>query len=810
MRLVASALLMLFTAPFLQAQALPAVPTNFAIPAQSVADALNQFARQSGLRMLFSYEAVAGRQSDAIQGQYSPDDALRKLLDGTGLGYEVTPDSVVVIKAFDTVPVEPEVAATSSGAVSKAVDSVTSDAESAQSIGLEEVIVTAEKREESLQKTPISITALSAEDMEILRITDVLDLANTTSSVLITPFAGGRATPNIFIRGMGNTDQQMTKDNAVGVYIDGVPVGRNQGLAGDVADLERIEILRGPQGTLYGRNSTAGAVNLITARPQQDLSFQQQVGAGNYDLVWGRTTLNVPMADSFLLRAVYMTGHNDGWVKNMNRTLPNQTDFNMESKEALRASLRWLATEAVTVDYSYDFADLDFGNIFFQVAEGPTAPAGRQEAAQVTRGLSPSHSQSQGHNLTLHWNLDDVQVKSISGYRDLDYFVFQDYINRFNQSVHETMESWSQELQLVGSTPGKRLDYAVGAFYYREESTRDRLSDFQVAKDHSYVDALSTSVAAYLQATWTPPLLDDRIRLVLGTRFTHDERDATKIFVENGLAPNVPNGTTVTGDKSFDKFNPAFTIDYAIRNGVNAYVRYATGYRAGGFNSSSTTQGFSQGFDPENVKSYELGIKSEFFDRRVRLNTAFFQNDFTNLQVDQVRSPSIFTDTLNAAEATIRGAEFELTALLARGLTTTLSYAYLDATYDSYLDNGVDKAKLGTVTVPYAPESTLSASLKYESPPKSYGTYSFHVDYRAQDDYYSGTNPAYSHIEAYSLWNARAQLSEIPLPSGTLEVAFWGKNLADEKYAIVGAPLGLVSRVFGEPRTYGVDFSYRY
>ena len=177
---------------------------------------------------------------------------------------------------------------------------------------LEEVIVTSQRREESLQKTPIAITAFGSQELRELRITDVMDLANAAPSVMITEFAGSKATPNTFIRGMGNIDHQMTKDNAVGVYIDGVPVGRNQGLSSDVADLERVEILRGPQGTLYGRNATAGAINLITQKPHEDFDFQQELGAGNYDLYWGRTTLNLPLSDRLFMRAVYMRNQKDG------------------------------------------------------------------------------------------------------------------------------------------------------------------------------------------------------------------------------------------------------------------------------------------------------------------------------------------------------------------------------------------------------------------------------------------------------------------------------------------------------------------
>lgn len=674
---------------------------------------------------------------------------------------------------------------------------------------LEEVIVTSQRREESLQKTPIAITAFGTQELQELRITDVMDLANAAPSVMITEFAGSKATPNTFIRGMGNIDHQMTKDNAVGVYIDGVPVGRNQGLSSDVADLERVEILRGPQGTLYGRNATAGAINLITAKPHEDFDFQQELGAGNYDLYWGRTTLNLPLSDRLFMRAVYMRGQKDGWVENTNRSLPDQTDFNMEDKEAGRISFRFLASDAFMADYSFDYSNFDYGNVFFQVTEGPTAHDGRQESTYVVRGLSPSNALSRGHSLTLQWDLGAATLKSISGYRSMDSLYIQDYIDRFSQSVLDLMETWSQELQLVGDGLDGRLQYVAGLFYYDEDGSRDRPTDFIVATDHSYVDATSKSKAAYAQVTWTPDLLDDRLRLTLGARYTKDERKATKIFVDNDLT-TVPDGTSVSGSKNFSEFNPAFTIEYELADEINGYARYATGYRAGGFNSSSPPAGFANGFEPEDVKSYEIGVKADVWSGRARINVALYTNKYSDLQVDQVRSPSIFLDTVNAGEATMQGLEIEATAQLTRGLTANFSYGYLDAEYDKYVDNGVDKAKLGTVSVAYAPDYTYAAGLKYKSEPRSYGTFAVALDVHGTDGFYSGANPLTSWSDKYTLWNARAQLTDIPLRQGTLTVGAWGRNLADEEYTTLGSQLGLQSYMYGEPRTYGVDFVYSY
>lgn len=671
---------------------------------------------------------------------------------------------------------------------------------------LEEIIVTAQKREEPLQKIPIAITALGDRELENLRVTNVMDLASKAPSVVITGFAASRATPNLFIRGMGNLDHQMTKDNAAGIYMDGVPVGRNQGLAADIADLERVEVLRGPQGTLYGRNTTAGAVNFITRKPEKDFSFSQQVGFGNYDQFSAKTTINIPVNDMLLTRLVYMRSNKDGWVENTNKTLPNQIDYYRDDKEALRLSVRLLASRNFTADYSFDHSQMEYGNSFYQIISGPTAPGGRQESTTAVQGLSPSDIKARGHSLTLTWDVGDVQLKSITGYRKLDNIMFQNYINFFTQYYKQKQDQTSQEFQMIGKAFNKRVDYVLGIFYYDESGQGFRQSNFGPRKDIHFIDAESKSKALYGQASWTPPILDERLRLTLGGRYTDDSRKASKTFVQTDLG-GAPAGTVVAGDRDYTKFNPAFTADYAFSETMTGYAKYSTGYRAGGFNSNSTAQGFGQGFAQEDVRAYELGLKSDLMERRLRLNTAVFLNKYNDLQVDQVRVPAIFTDTVNAGDATIKGVEVEAIALLAKGLTTNLSYTYMEGKYGEYVDNGVDLSKVKHIQ--NMPKNLVVAGLQYESERMAYGKLIFNLDYRWQDTFYSGPNPNTLN-NSHSVWNARVQLADIRVPKGKLRVSLWGKNLTDKVYTIATTNLGLPASVFGEPRTYGLDLIYDY
>lgn len=287
----------------------------------------------------------------------------------------------------------------------------------------------------------------------------------------------------------------------------------------------------------------------------------------------------------------------------------------------------------------------------------------------------------------------------------------------------------------------------------------------------------------------------------LGLRETRDERGATKTFITSNFAP-ASNGLVVPARKHFNKFTPTYTLDHAITDDLNLYARLAYGYRAGGFNTRSPYAGFGNGFNQENVRSTELGLKSDLFDHRTRLNVALFQNQYTDLQVDQVRSPSFFTDTLNAGRARIRGAEFELTTLLPHGFSTQLFYTWLDARYGSYVDNGIDLA--AAKHVPLAPKGQGGLGLRYEGGRTNSGRLRASLDYLWQSRYYTNPNPE-TLTQGYGLWNARIEWADLRLPQGRLRVALWGKNLGDKTYRLANTNLGGMTAQFGPPRTLGID-----
>ncbi|MBV2235462.1 MAG: TonB-dependent receptor [Sterolibacterium sp.] len=714
--------------------------------------------------------------------------------------------AVAVLACLGTLPVA-RAASEVDSAIDRQADQPAATA-SKQNKQLEEVIITAQKRQESLQQAPLAVSALTERDLEVQRIDHLMNLGNVLPSLVMVPFTGNRAAPNMTIRGMGNIDSQITKDGANGIYIDGVPVGRMVGLAADICDLERIELLRGPQGTLYGRNTTGGAINFITVRPDKALSFSQGLTLANDGLWSSKTRLNLPLTENLYTRLAYTRAKTDGWVKN-SHPQPDQINFNEDDKEAVRWTTRLLVNDRLTADLSLDHSKMVYGNVFFQRVAGPTAVPGRQTSANPVLGLRPSRLVVAGHQLTLSWQLDEAVLKSITAWRRMENRMWQNYADVFTQSGDQQQDQLTQEFQLVGSALDKRIEYVLGLFYSREngeEQLTTLLPSVPSKEDTWRISAESQSTAVYGQLSWRPPVLDDRLRLTVGLRDTHDHRSARKFFMRSDFAPS-SDGVVVDGHKRFHKLTPSWTVDYTFNDQLSGYARLAYGYRAGGFNARTPHASFGDGFNQENVRSSEIGLKSQWLVRRLRLNLALFNSKYTDLQVDQVRVPAFFTDTLNAGAAQVDGLEVEARALLGGGWSANFYHTWMKARYGAYVDNGVDLA--ATKHMPNAPERQGGLSLLYGGERGRFGKPELNIAYNWQSTFYSNPNPE-TRTNGYGLWNVRAQLSQIRLPQGQLRVAIWGKNLTDREYRLTNTNLGGMTAMYGAPRSIGVDAIFEY
>lgn len=722
----------------------------------------------------------------------------------------------------------------------------------AASVALEEVVVTAQRKAESLQDAPISIAAFSSDALEKKGIFNLVDLRANVPNLQMTPHPNSATTARVYLRGVGNNDDQITQDPSVAIYMDGVYLARNLGLAQEVADIERIEVLRGPQGTLYGRNATGGAINVITRAPTTEaLEFTQSLSAGNDGYFRSKTSLNLPLGDRLAAKLAYMSMQQDGTIDNLGSGVER---FGDRDREAYRLDLLWLASDNIELRYSYDASQIDDTPPFVERVPLHPDEAGRPDAGSPSvENLKANDVKPSGHGLTIKWALSDtLELKYIGAYRELDNFTHQNY-HAGERGDHATFiteftieqEQTSHELQLLGQAFSDRLDYVVGVYQFEESADSfdtTEVPEFDIDLTGDGINDARASILAlrdvtidnrasalFGQATYTPEWLESRLHLTLGWRASRDSREATlrntntlrNITVAGGLPLPFPTPLELTladppgrGDRDFSNSSPSFVIAYDLSDSTNLYAKWVKGYKTGGYNvRASSVERFNAGFDSEQLVSTELGVKGEYLDRRLRLNLAVFSADYDDIQVNVQTNPNdpTVTDVLNAGEAIIDGAELDITALLGESLTLNVSYGYLDADYEEVRDQqGRD------VTHEFrfvnAPQHSATIGLDYSISAIGFADARLSIDYSWQADKIESSNISDGHyiIDSYGLWNARFSLADIAVPGGGLDAALWVRNITDEEYYVSHFNALFPSAIFGDPRRYGIDLTYRF
>lgn len=708
-----------------------------------------------------------------------------------------------------------------------------------QNFALEEVVVTAQKRTESLQDVPVSVATFNQKALEMRGIDDLKDIGAEIPNLYINPFNNDPTAIRLFIRGIGQNDIQITQDPSVALYTDGVYVGTSFGAGFEGVDIERLEVLRGPQGTLYGRNATGGAVNIITRRASTErVEFRQELNFGNLEKFQSKSILNVPLGDSFAAKLNYVRSERGGYVENEG---PGE-DFGEEDRRSAILDLRWEASADITLDYRFETAENNDTQRLEQVRElGAGALAAfttfnedvsRDLLSDVTsfREIINNDQEIDAHSLWGEWRLSDsMTVKSITAHRELDSFTCGDAlttatgdytaigsgVGATNVGCFDTeFEQFSQEFQLLGSHP--HWEYVAGLYYYEDESTQDASSGvlLGVTGQTDLTETENESFAAFAQTTWNPAFMQQRWQFTLGARYSLDDRKADRV---NNRATTPFSGSY---DNDFDNFNPSLTIGFDITEDVNVYGKVVSGYKSGGTSTrSANAELFSRGFEEEDILSYELGFKGDLWQRRARLNAALFYMELdglqTSVQTDPV-SPG-GRDFLPIDGNEIFGAEVDLTLLLTEGLTLTASYGYLDTKLgEELVESPAGDFALIDEFAP-APENSYNLALDYTRPLPN-GNLNFTTSYGWQDDVNTSVNAADNTvIEDYGLLRAALSWSDIQVEHlpGSLRAMFWGRNLTDEEYGLVNTAAWSVFgapnvQTFGDPRTWGVTLTYLY
>jgi iron complex outermembrane receptor protein len=716
--------------------------------------------------------------------------------------------------------------------------------------GLTDIVVTAEKRETNLQKTPIAISVLGGQALADRHVQSLLDLGDgAVPSLRIAPSFSRNSALSVGIRGIiGGDPNQPSRDAGVGVYIDGVYLGRSQGLGAALLDVERIEVLKGPQGTLFGRNSTGGAVSIVSRKPSGEFALRQTVGISNFDGYSAETHLDLPSFANISLKLDGVVQKRDGSVKNK---LAGADDFNLADRRGIHGAALWEPNSdfsaQLDADYSYDATSSYYVQL---LNKNPAAPAlaplvqvqaDRADTVDIGVPEQPSVGKTYGFGLHLKQRLSDsLDLRSITAWRRLTQSQYDNGIGahagvfRPNTSFSRyslasmRQKQFSQELQLVGNTD--RLDYVAGLYFYHETGDDDAwspntmmwnadgtaatlLPSLAAGAATIFPDRASTakadSYAAFGQATWTPPVLADMLRFTLGGRFTHDKKSG-HLYKVNGA--DAPYGFTF----SQDHFDPQTTITFDPSKDVEIYGKWGTAYRAGGANSRSLTY---RSFGPEKVSTFEVGAKTSFWDRRGRLNIAAYTTRYTDIQID-FTAPNINNtnrttiETVNApGHGTIKGIEIDGSLTPLTGLTLSASYAYTHVTLPPAA-NPFNNGALQTVYITYTPENAASGAIDYVVPVHGDTNLRFHLDGNYADGYRSmaGEN---TFTDSSFVVNGRLSLAGIDLTRGAkLEVALWARNLFNEEHVFVRSHAAYAAGgdygIYNPPRTFGVDGTLRF
>ena len=586
--------------------------------------------------------------------------------------------------------------------VSPHLISAEADSSSRMESLMEEVIVTSRKREESMQDAPLSVSAFSGDSLEARGLTNISEVGGITPNLTYqnNPQAtGSSSVSTVYIRGVGQRDSLGTLDNGVGFYIDDVYIARTVGAVVDLLDVERIEVLRGPQGTLFGRNNVGGALALHSKKPSDEFGgyVSAAIGVDNEHKLRG--TVNIPLSDNLLTSFSGIWHQQDGYVKR-----PAGGDLGNKDVSALRANVLWLATDTIEVSFSADYSTEDnngapfklvgtdeadqastvlgnFVSFYNNVTQGANCGYGTfgpfnnpnplcyndQWVSDENLGDAPTFSKTDvwGTKLGVTWDIsDELTFKSITAYRDLDAEAARDsdaspllivhFYDRFKA------DQFSQEFQLLGTAMDNKLDWITGAYYFDEKGYNRNELNFAIAHFDSRNHTSSTSMAVFTQGTYH---LTDSLDLTLGVRYTDEEKtfDPDQVVLDSNIG--IPGGTMILplGKNSRDtqETTPMANIAYNVNDDTMVYATYSEGFRSGGYvQRIFPPRPDVVEFDPEYVKSYELGFKFNNSDGSLSLNGATFFMDYEDIQV---RVPAgVAQVEQNVGEAEISGAELEL------------------------------------------------------------------------------------------------------------------------------------------------------
>jgi iron complex outermembrane receptor protein len=685
---------------------------------------------------------------------------------------------------------------------------------------LADVVVTATKTgEQSLQNVPASISVMSEDDLQESGANNIEDLVQQTPGLGIN--RNGPAS-RLYMRGIGTNLDFIGSDPSVTVHVDGVYQSRTVTALDDFLGVERVEVLRGPQGTLYGRNSIGGTVNVISKLPQAELEriVRFDVGTDSSKRFSTYVSGALNQDESVLGNISLIKSDHAPYVTNINK--PESEGLSNDDSLAGRGTLRYLVGQNGEVILRADYSNTDKAPIAYKstgkAENGDLAPRGGSinipsDAHEVDFSFQdPKFKQiNKGTSTEVIWQLrSGWSVTSLTAYRDLGFFNVEDTdgsnIEFLFTEVAEEQKQFSEELRF--NYKSDRLRLVTGLYFLDEDHESDVSININGGNSSRNFDTSNdtTAYALFGQGTYG---LTEKLNATLGLRYSNEEKKFSNAHVNLNLPVSLVD-YSIDEKESWNAWSPKAAIDYTFDDGPMLYGSVSRGFKSGGFNLTSE----DAEYDPEFVWSYEIGAKEDWLNKSLRANVALFYYDYSDLQVSSFDQPGTLLIS-NAADANIQGVELELSWMPSYDWMVDFNYAFLDAKYKDYQSpQGIVLVDVSDNDLNSAPTHKFNTAVQYFQE-LSEGTLSYRVEYFWQDkSYFTAFNEDTSSQGAYGIWNARINFT--PLDE-SWELQLYGENLGDKAYSTssrefpAAGPGGIgVTKDIGTPRTFGARLTYNF
>jgi iron complex outermembrane recepter protein len=692
------------------------------------------------------------------------------------------------------------------------------NASSAVTLMLEEIVVSARRKNdaEQLQDVPLAISAVSSSQMDAAFIEDLTDIGLMAPNVNLDPVGSVPGVASFFIRGMGVNSSVPSDDPAVGVFVDGMFLGVNYGAVTDTFDLESVEVLRGPQGTLFGRNVTGGAVLLRSKRPEGEFGFKVKGVLGSHQ----RRDLSVALEGTLVEQTLagkiaVMSKDHEGYFDNL--AIPGDK-IGDDQLLVVRPILVWTPADTITVTMITEWGDQDSDGAPTENLVDKTGAASitAQDDFDLTHDFKARSGARWKHIIgEVNWDLEQGTLTAEATWRELEQNFSGDIDGTDAPVLHfvdSGIEQDQQSLELVyAGDLSEQIDITTGFYYFTQDvdyrEGRDIFGGAVQQRGNGILD--HTAIGIFAQSDVA---LSDRWTLTLGGRYTSEEKDA-KIASFNECTTDYSCNYSFEDSESWSGVTPKVGLRWFAAQDVQVYTSWSQGFRSGGFNLRNASSAVVPGpYDEEKVKASELGIKWTLPEGRGHFNLAAFQNEFSGLQ-RTVLNADASQQILNAADASITGIEADFMLLLVENLLINASLGYLDAGFDSFV--GLDVNGDGTPDPDLArdldlvrvPEWTRYISATYDLPLEQAGSLTLRASYSFTDSR-AGNDANGLDLNAYELFDASATWADV---GGRFKVSAFGKNLTNEHYAAVAVDVSLFTQQYiAPPRTWGIELTYEY